>query len=406
VSRRPAGPVVLTVAAVILLAATLRVAVASLSPVLDLVGQDFAVPTAVVGVIGATPLLAFAVFGILTPMLARRASLEALAASAAALTAVGLVARALTGDAAGLLLTSMLIFAGVGVGNVLMPGLIKKYFPSSIALMTTVYISMLSLGTFLPPVFAVPLADAAGWRVSLGVWAVVALSAVVPWVTLLRRDRSRTADGALVEETNPAALRRLVRLPRTWAMVAAMTVNSATAYSGFAWLPAILQERSGVDAATAGALLGLFAVMGLPFSLVIPWLVARFHAITPIVLAAILPGLVGVVGLLAAPAALPALWVVLLSLPTAFFPLILVLCGLRTRTHATTVALSAVAQGTGYAVAAMFPLALGVLHEATGSWESSLWLLGGLFLVGLPAGLIAGRPGTVEDVWERRHGPW
>ncbi len=396
----------LTVAAIVLLALTLRVAVASLSPVLDFIAADFAVPPAVVGLIGAAPPVAFAVFGIFTPLLARRVRMEALAAIAAGVSGLGLVARGLVGDATGLLLTTVVVFAGVGVGNVLMPALIKKYFPSRIALMSTVYMGMLSLATLVPPVVAVPIAESAGWRVSLGVWAAVAILAVVPWLGLLRRAR-RDAEGGEIEEANPDALRRLLRLPRTWALVAATAVSGGTVYSLFAWLPAMLQDRSGLDAAAAGALLGVFGGMGLPFALFIPWLVARYRTATPVVLAAILPGVGGVIGMLVAPAAAPWLWVVLLSLPTSFFPLVLVLFGLRTRTHPTTIALSAAAQSLGYAVGALFPITLGLLHDATGGWEAALLVLGALFVfVGLPAGLISGRAGYIEETWERRHGPW
>jgi MFS transporter, CP family, cyanate transporter len=174
----------------------------------------------------------------------------------------------------------------------------------------------------------------------------------------------------------------------------------------FAWLPAILQDRAGVDPATAGVMLGVFGGMGLPFSLVIPWLVARFRAVAPLVLGAILPGLVGAFGMLLAPASAPWLWVVLLSLPTAYFPLVLVLFGLRTRTHATTIALSAVAQSIAYALAAGFPIAMGLLHDAARDWAPALWLLAALFALGIPAGLVAARRGFIEEAWERRHGPW
>lgn len=395
----------LAVVAVVLLAAMLRVAVASLSPVLAFVERDFAVPPAVVGLIGAAPPVAFAVFGILTPVFARRVRTEALAVLAAAVSAVGLVARAFAGGDVSLVVTTLVMFAGVGVGNVLMPALIKKYFPASIALMTTVYVSTLSLGTFIPPVVAVPIADAAGWRLSVGVWAVVAIAAAVPWLVLLARAR-RDPVGGTLEQADRAALGRLLRLPRTWALVGMMAVSAGTVYSMFAWLPAILQERAGVDAATAGVMLGVFGGMGLPVSLVVPVLLVRFRASASIVFASMLPGLVGVAGMLWAPASAPWLWLILLSIPQAYFPFVLTLFGLRTRTHAATIALSGAAQSIGYALAAVLPISLGALHEATGGWEPALLLLAALFVVGIPAGLVGSRRGTLEEVWERRHGPW
>jgi hypothetical protein len=65
----------------VLVAFSLRPAVAALSPILAEVQADFAVPTWVVGLIGTAPPVCFAVFGIVTPTLERRFGLERLAAA-------------------------------------------------------------------------------------------------------------------------------------------------------------------------------------------------------------------------------------------------------------------------------------------------------------------------------------
>lgn len=395
--------VVLAVAAVVLLAASLRVAVASLSPILSFVTAEIALPSAVVGLIGAAPPFSFALFGFLTPMLARRLELELLAVLAAAVSATGLVVRALAGDAVVLLLATLVAFAGIGVGNVILPALIKKHFPSSIGRMTTTYISTMALATFLPPVVAVPVAEAAGWRVSLGMWALVGAMALVPWMVLLVRERRDDEVGGL-EEASSAVLGRLLRMPQTWALVSTMLVTSGTVYGMFAWMPSIMQERAGVDAATAGAMVGVFGGMGLPFGIVIPFLVVRLRIYRTVFVTAVALGLAGVAGMLWAPASAPWVWMLLLSAPTALFPLVLVLFGLRTRTHATTVALSGAVQSIGYGATALFPIAMGAMHDAWHGWEPTLWLLAAVFTLGVPAGFVLARPGTVEDVWERRHG--
>lgn len=391
----------LTIVAIVLLAASLRVAVASLSPVITQITEDFAVPSTVVGLIGSAPPVAFAVFGILTPMLARRVELETLATFAVALSAAGLVARAFSADAIMLLVTTLIAFAGIGVGNVIMPALIKKHFPESIGRMTTVYLATVSVATLVPPLVAVPIADTAGWRVSLGAWAAVGVVAIVPWVALAVRGRRERGDDP-IEEADAAVLGRLLRLPVTWALVAAFLVTSGTVYAMFAWMPTLMQQRAGVDAATAGAMLGVFGGMGLPFALAVPVLVERFRAIRTLFAAAVLPGLAGVAGLLFAPTAAPWVWMLLLSLPSSLFPLVLVLFGLRTRTHTTTVALSGAVQSIGYALAALMPIGVGALHDATEGWEAPLWLMAGVILIGVPAGLVVARPGFVEDAWERR----
>jgi MFS transporter, CP family, cyanate transporter len=401
---RPAPRAALAVAGIVLFATTLRIAVGSFSPVIPEVSAEIPLAPWVVGLIGSAPPIAFAVFGIITPLLARRIRLEALAVIVALVAAVGLGARALSTDAVGLVGWTLFAFAGIGVGNVILPGLVKLYFPDAIGRLTTVYVATISVATLVPPLVAVPLADAAGWRTAIGLWAVVAGLALVPWIALLAG--ARRAPVAEVEVVRERVLGRLLRLPVTWALVGAMVVTSATVYTMFAWLPTLLRDHAGVDPATAGAMLAVFGGMGLPFALVMPLLVERFRAIRTAFFVAVVPGLVGVAGMLWAPAAAPWVWVVLLSLPTAVFPVVIVLFGLRTRTHTTTVALSGAVQSIGYGVAAVFPIAVGALHEITGGWEASLWLLGAVLAIGIPSGLVLAKPGSVEDQWERRHGSW
>lgn len=399
---RAAGTVAWAAAAIVLLALTLRIAVASLSPLLTIISRDFPLPAAVVGLIGMAPPVAFALSGVVTPVIERRVGLERLVLLAAIAAAATLGLRALATDAWTLLAATAGVFASVGVANVLIPAVVKKYFPERVGLMTTVYTTTMAVATFTPPLVAVPLADAIGWRGSFAVWAFVAVAAVVPWmVTSLR---ARTGRGDVVEEPRASVLSRVVRVPQAWALVITFAVNSSVAYGMFAWLPAILIDTAGVDAATAGSLLALFSFMGLPVSLVVPLLVARLRRTTPFYALAVGSGVAGVAGLLLAPGTATVLWVVLIGLPPLMFPMVLVLFGLRTRSHETAVALSGFVQSLGYALAALVPLAIGVTHEITGGWAAGLLVLGAAIVIVVPAAVVVARSETIEEAWERRHG--
>lgn len=396
----------LAVFGIVLFAFALRMAVASLSPVIDHVAVDFPVPAWVVGLIGTAPPVCFAIFGLLTPQLERRFGLERLTLIALGVVGIGLIARAFSPGSAVLLLATALIFAGVGVGNILMPPLVKKYFPDRIGLMTTVYTTTMAVSTFIPPLIAVPVADAAGWRTSLGMWALFAVIAIIPWVLMLARERGTPAAEADIETASARVFGRLWRIPLAWALMVGLAVSATFAYTSFAWLPTILVDISGVSPATAGVLLSLFALIGLPCSLAAPILVQRFHATRVLFSVAIATGWLGVAGLLVAPAVVPWLWVSLLGTTPLLFPMILVLLGLRTRTHQAAVALSSFVQSVGYGLAAIFPFAVGLLHDATGSWTAPLWLLAAVLAFAIPAAIVIGRPRTIEDDWERRHGTW
>ncbi|AXA96874.1 MFS transporter [Microbacterium sp. PM5] len=399
----------LALVGVVLVAFSLRSAVAALSPIISEVQADFAVPTWVVGLIGTAPPVCFAVFGIVTPILERRFGLERLAAASMLIVTAALLARALATDAATLLLATTVLFAAVGVGNVVLPPLIKTYFPDRVGTMTALYSALLAMAAFVPPLVAVPVADAAGWRFSLGMWAILALLAVAPWVTLVvRANVARTQAPAAVDLDAPApgVLGRLPRLSLAWALAGTFGISAASVYACFAWLPVILVDVAGVSHAEAGALLSLFGAMGLPWSIIVPILITRWRRVGVVYAAALIAGLAGVAGMLLAPATATILWVVLLGTPQALFPAVLVLIQLRSRTHEGAVALSGFAQSVGYGIAALFPLMFAVVHEATGQWQPVLVVFGLLFLATIPTGLVVTRPRTIEDEWERRHGAW
>lgn len=386
----------LALVGIVLVAFNLRTAVASLSPILVQLEAEIPLNPAVVGFLGMLPPLCYAVFGILTPMVAKRIGLEAaLITSLVALT-IGLLGRGVAGSALWLVAASALTFAAIGVGNVLLPPLVKRYFPDRIGLMTTIYVMAMSVSTFTPPLIAVPVADAAGWRVSLGEWALIAAISIVPWIVLLahpkRKDRA-----ALPEEADRGQLRHALRSSLAWSLAVVFAVSGFNAYAAFAWLPTILHDIAGTSPAEAGVLLSLYAAMGLPAGLLVPVIAVRYGRVRLLIAVAVAAFVAGYLGLLLVPTWATWLWVALAGLGPLLFPLALVLINLRTRTHSGAVALSGFVQSVGYLIVAFGPLVVGLLHDSTGGW---VWPLVFLLASAVPAaiaGLVVARPRYFED---------
>lgn len=389
----------LALVGIVLVASTLRTAVASLSPILDRVEQEIPLSTALVGLLGMLPPLCYAVFGILTPVVSRRAGLEPLLIAALVALCVGLAGRGLAPTAGWLLAASALTFAAVGVGNVLLPPLVKRYFPDRIGQLTSLYVTALAVSTFVPPLVAVPVAEAAGWRASLAVWAAFAVLALVPWAALLLHPR-RTDPAELPEEAEPGLLRHAMRSPLAWSLAIVFSVPGFNAYAIFAWLPAMLADTAGTSPAEAGALLALYAAVGLPAAFVVPVIAERHGRIRTLIAVGVVSLVLGYLGLLLAPGTATWLWVALAGTGPLLFPLALVLVNLRTRTHAGAVALSGFMQSSGYLIVAVAPLAVGLLHEWTGGWTVPLLLLLASAIPAAIAGIVVARPAQLED--ERR----
>ncbi|WP_169811019.1 MFS transporter [Nocardia amamiensis] len=376
-------------------ALTLRVAVTAFSPLADRIGAEIGYGIAVVGVFGMIPTAMFALSGLLTPILATRLGLERTALTAMLMAGTGMLIRVLMSGTMELLIFSALALAGMGIGNVVIPPLVKRYFPDRLAVISSLYIVMVQLGTVVPAFTAVPVAEAHGWRISLGVWALLGFAAAVPWLLVLRgRDEG---DRTAAPEQAPRA-GRVWRSPIAWGMAGMFGMTSLITYSMFTWLPKVLRE-AGASAGYGGAMVGLFAVVGLVAALTAPTMVARFRNPFPVVAGCAVLFFIAFAGLLIAPMAAPVLWVVLLGLGPSTFPMALTLINLRTRTPGGSAALSGFTQGVGYAVACAGPLLFGMLHTATGGWLAPFGMLGAAVLVLLTGAWQACKPRMLEDTW-------
>ena len=390
---------------ILLVALSLRTAVAAISPIVAEISGSIPLDAIRLGVIGMLPPLCFAVFGMVTPAMARRLGLELSTLLILAVIATGHVVRAAAGGFGLLLVGSVLAFAGMGAGNVLLPPLVKRYFPDRIGLVTALYVTVVAVSTFVPPLVAEPIADSAGWRVSLGVWAVLAVVAAAPWVRVLGQRRADREEGIL-SVLGVKTLRAPVWRSRTArAITLIFAVASFNAFSMFAWLPQLLTDTAGLSSTEAGAALSLYAAVGVPLALVVPVVAARLGNVSSLIIIGVAGLVVGYLGLLMWPSAVPWLWVAVAGIGPIMFPLALVLITLRTRSHETAAELSGFVQGFGFLVAAIGPLLFGLLRAQTGSWSISIVMMlvvSGITMLAVPA---LSLPATVEDDVDAGHPP-
>ncbi|WP_181141227.1 MULTISPECIES: CynX/NimT family MFS transporter [Xanthomonas] len=388
----------LVLAAILLSAFNLRTAVTSLTPLLERIADEYAFGAPTMGALGMLPTAAFALTGVATPALLRRFGLLRTALLSMALATVGLVLRPLLPGTAGLLLGSLVALAGMGMGNVVLPPLVKRYFGDRVGGVSTLYITVLQVGTLLPALLAVPVADALGWRSSMVVWVLPALLALAAWAMVQTNHRRLHVTGPAPVTPTPEAEGRVARTALGWSMAVTFGMTSLVTYSMFTWLPTLLRE-AGASPAFGGTMVALFAALGMVGALTMPALAVRMRNPFPIVLLCAACHLVAFAGLWWAPLAAPILWVTLLGLGPSTFPLALVLVNQRSRTAAGSAALSGFSQGMGYAMSCLGPFLFGWLHAHYGGWTSPFVFLVICILVQLAAAWVACRPQLLEDVW-------
>ncbi|WP_246094220.1 CynX/NimT family MFS transporter [Streptomyces griseofuscus] len=407
----------LVVAGIVLSAVNLRPAITSLGALLEEVRDGLGMSGSVAGLLTSVPPLCFAVFGVMAPRLARRFGPAAVVCAGMAAIFAGLLIRPYAGGTAGFLAASALALMGIAVSNVLMPVIVKRWFPDRVGSMTGLYSMVLALGTSLPAAVTVPMTHALGgnWKLGLAVWAVLAAAAVVPWIPLVREGRERPAPAArsakasakaqapaqtpasasarAAEEQPPL---RITRSRTAWALAVFFGLQATAAYITMGWMPQIFRD-AGVSAGTAGLLLAVTMVMGVPLAFVIPRIATRLPHQGPIVLVLGVCGLAGYAGLYLAPAAGAWAWALLLGIANCAFPLALTMVGMRARSGPGVAQLSAFAQSTGYLISIPGPLLVGVLYQHSGGWGLPIALMAGLMVPQMVVGVLAGRDRTVEE---------
>ncbi|MEV5764402.1 MFS transporter [Micromonospora sp. NPDC052213] len=381
----------------LLVAVNLRAAVTSLGALLDEVRDGLGLSGAMAGLVTTLPTIAFAGLGALTPWLVRRFAPARVLVVAMLALAAGQVLRVVTDSALVFVLTSALALAGIAVANILLPMLVKQHFPHRTGLVTGAYTMALTLGTTVAAASAVPVAHAFGsWRVGLGVWAGLAAVAVLPWVPLALRARAAARRATPTEAVAPRTRIRPGRTRLGWAMAVYFGAQSLSGYAIMGWLAQLFRD-AGYHPETAGLLLAGVTALGVPIALLMPTLAGRLRTLRPLVLSLTAASTLAYLGLALAPHGAALLWVALLAIGQGAFPLILTVIGLRARTAEGTVALSAFAQSTGYLIAALGPLLVGILYEATGGWTAPIGFLLTALAVQTAAGLVIARPRHIED---------
>ncbi|MET8325431.1 MFS transporter [Streptomyces sp. NPDC005181] len=381
----------------VLTALNLRPAITSLGALLEEVRDGLHMSGSVAGVLTSVPPLCFAVFGIMAPRLARRFGPAAVVCAGMVAIAAGLVIRPFVGSTAGFLAASALALMGIAVSNILMPVIVKRWFPDRVGSMTGLYSMALALGTALAAAVTVPMTDALGgsWNAGLGIWAVLAAAAVLPWIPLTRDRRGAHGQSTAPQHGDAPAL-RITRSRTAWGLACFFGLQATAAYIAMGWMPQIFRD-AGVSAGTAGVLLAVTMAMGVPLAFVIPRVAARMKNQGPIVVFLCVCGLIGYAGLYLAPAGGAWAWALLLGIANCAFPLALTMIGMRSRSGAGVVRLSAFAQSTGYLISIPGPLLVGVLYQHSGGWGLPIALMAGLMVPQMVAGILAGRDRTIED---------
>lgn len=385
----------LAFASIILISAAIRPAVSDVAPVIAMIKVDIPLTAVTIGILGLLSPVCFALYGTFAPWIASKVTLEWTLLISMIVLALGQVSRALVNDTTLFVFWSFISFGMIGIGNVVLPPMVRRFFPDHLGLVTSLYSGMLAFATFVPSFLTPVVAQQIGWRQAIAWYAVLAVVCIPLLLGVIWR--SGSSRNEINREARRKVSRKIWASPTSWAIAGGFTLSPFFAYTGMTWLPVFLSDRLGMTLLEAGAVTAVFGSTGLPSNLVVPILASRLKKPAWLYLVSGALGSMGALGFMVHPESLAYLWAVLLGLGTMIFGLNLFLLNQRTMTQEGTVVLSGMAQGIGFALAAVGPLLFGILHEVTGGWVAPLLMLTVGGLVSIPIWYVLRKPVLVDE---------
>lgn len=379
---------------ILLAGANMRAAISSVGPLIGFIRDETGLTSGAMGWMTTIPLIGFALLSPFAPAIARTIGTERTIAASMLILTAGIAVR--TADSVAMLfLGTAAVGVAIAVCNVLLPSIVKKHYENRAGLMTGVYSMTMTLFAAFASSVSVPMADGwgFGWRNALLVWGVLSLAGLLLWLPLARSGERGSGPSAAnigakdVHGTGPMPWRSGL----AWQITVFMGFQSFNFYVCVAWVPDILIGK-GWTPENAGFMLSLMQLSGIPLNFLVPTIADKLKDQRLFAAAGAAISLIGYTGLLTNVAATLTASIVLIGLGQAVsISLALMFIAVRARNAAQSAALSGMVQSIGYALAALGPICMGILHDRLSSWSWPIFVMIAASAIMIAAGYGAGR---------------
>ena len=377
VSKNNVLPPLIVIVALMLTILVMRGPITCVGALADEIISDLQIGYPAYGFLSALPIICFGLFCAVAPTMSKRYGLLLTVLICLGLILAGTLGRLIPIYSVMLLATG-LIGIGIAILNVLMPVLLRDYFPKNIPLVMGVFTGFIGFSGSIGAYFSVPLLNASGsLQISLGLWVLMVGLALLLWF-LSPRGKQITVSGGVFEWA-------LLKKPLTWAVIFVMGMQSLTIYTTVAWLPTILSTL-GFSASIAGLGSAVFLLVSAPASILTAAYIKLVRGERPAALTMALSFAIGIV-----------LWLqgvtwsfvgcVLAGIPQGItFSMAMILMAQKTNNLSELLVISSLAQGIGYVLAGFGPFICGLLYQGDGQWLSVVgFMLCAVALWGLSA---------------------
>ncbi|WP_423205086.1 cyanate transporter [Pseudomonas kribbensis] len=372
--RATARPAVWLMLGIVLVALNLRPSMAAVGPLLSAIRGDIPLSFSLASLLTMLPVMAMGLAMFFGIGISHRLGERRTVVLSLLIIGVATLSRLFLDSAAQLIVSAVLAGIGIALIQALMPALIKSRFPDNVALCMGLYVTSIMGGAALAASFAPRVMLGTGsWRAGLAIWAVLALLALLFWLS--QRDD--------VPPITTTAVRKeaFFTHSRAWLLAIFFGLGTASYTCVLAWLAPYYVEN-GWSEQNAGLLLGFLTAMEVISGLVVPAIANRSRDRRLVLGALLVLIIAGFCGLILSPQHLSLLWPCLLGLGIGgLFPMSLIVSLDHLDNPQRAGGLTAFVQGIGYLIAGLSPLLAGVIRDRLGSFEWAWWSLTAVMVV-------------------------
>ena len=360
---------------IILLGMILRTPITSVGAIIGPLKNLLEINNTVAGLITTIPLIAFAIFSPFVAKISNKIGLEKTLYLAAIVTSIGLLLRFYINTSV-FFVTTFIIGVGLTVGNVLLPGLAKKYFPENLGVMTGFYAVVMNVSASVAAGISYPIlsSNVDGEKFSTGlavnIWLIVSILNIVIYAIITKNSKSERI------EDKKSGGKGYLRNLKMWSVMLSMGLQSALFYCSVSWFAEIMISK-GFTPSEAGLLLSISQFAQFPSTFLVPVLAEKIKnkLIIPIFIAmgyvASLIGMIYIQGNFA----LMTIYIVLFALAGGgSFSYVMYLFSAKSKNEEEAADISGLAQAGGYWLAAIFPPLLGYVRDVL-NWDVAIYIL-------------------------------
>ena len=360
---------------IILLGMILRTPITSVGAIIGPLKNLLEINNTVAGLITTIPLIAFAIFSPFVAKISNKIGLEKTLYLAAIVTSIGLLLRFYINTSV-FFVTTFIIGVGLTVGNVLLPGLAKKYFPENLGVMTGFYAVVMNVSASVAAGISYPIlsSNIGGEKFSTGlavnIWLIVSILNIVIYAIITKNSKSERI------EDKKSGGKGYLRNLKMWSVMLSMGLQSALFYCSVSWFAEIMISK-GFTPSEAGLLLSISQFAQFPSTFLVPVLAEKIKnkLIIPIFIA--LGYVVSLVGMVYIQGnfALMTIYIVLFALAGGgSFSYVMYLFSAKSKNEEEAADISGLAQAGGYWLAAIFPPLLGYIRDVL-NWDVAIYIL-------------------------------